>query len=50
MDLANQLASIIKSNLVSVGLTSDQIEKITQDLTSDILNVLNEIKNIQEEE
>lgn len=35
-----QIQSVIKSNLVSVGLTYEQINHITEELTKDILDIL----------
>ena len=34
------IQSVIKSNLVSFGLTPEQIDKITTELTADILDIL----------
>ena len=34
------IQSVIKSNLVSFGLTHEQIDKITTELTADILDIL----------
>lgn len=34
------IQSVIKSNLISFGLTPEQIDKITMQLTADILDVL----------
>jgi len=34
------IQSVIKSNLVSFGLTTEQIDKITHELTADILDIL----------
>ena len=34
------IQSVIKSNLISFGLTPEQIEKITTELTADILDIL----------
>jgi hypothetical protein len=39
MDI-DQLKQLIKSNLVSYPLTPEQIEEITQQLSSDIINNL----------
>ena len=40
MDRDLRISSVIKSNLVSFGLLSEQIDKITIDLTADILDIL----------
>ena len=34
------IQSVIKSNLISFGLTPEQIDKITTELTADILDIL----------
>lgn len=34
------IQSVIKSNLVSFGLTPEQIDKITTEMTADILDIL----------
>lgn len=40
------LGAVIKSNLVSVGLTAEQIDKITCDLKNDIIDVLNNFEYV----
>jgi hypothetical protein len=37
------IQSVIKSNLISFGLTTEQIDKITTELTADILDILENI-------
>ena len=37
------IQSVIKSNLISFGLTPEQIDKITTELTADILDILENI-------
>ena len=41
-----QIQSVIKSNLISFGLSPEQIEKITLDLSHDIFDVLDEFERI----
>lgn len=36
-----QIQSVIKSNLISFGLTPEQIDKITSELRDDIIDILN---------
>ena len=38
------IQSVIKSNLVSFGLTPEQIDKITTELTADILDILENLE------
>lgn len=39
-DRDTHIQSVIKSNLISFGLTPEQIDKITTELTADILDIL----------
>ena len=41
MDI-NKLKQIIKSNLVSFGLSSEQIEEITDHMLADIMDIMND--------
>lgn len=40
IDLEMQIKSLIKSNLISSGLSSEQIDKIVENLYQDLENVL----------
>lgn len=42
------LGAVIKSNLISFGLSVEQIDKITLDLKSDIIHILNQLYQQEE--
>lgn len=40
-----QITTVIKSNLVGVGITSEQIVSIAHEMTKDIIDILDNLEN-----